>query len=107
MRHVHGTVLRGAHLQTGATEPEGLSSAAKRFIGLALENAPGAVAEAKALVRFLQDDALRPRLPGGGPLVDQHVLHETARRIAARRASAEGQEGLAAFLERRPPSWKV
>jgi len=90
-----------------ATEPAGLSSAAKRLIGLALENAPGAVAEAKALVRFLQDDALRPRLPGGGPLVDQHVLHETARRIAARRASAEGQEGLAAFLERRPPSWKA
>jgi methylglutaconyl-CoA hydratase len=30
---------------------------------------------------------------------------ETARRIAERRASDEGQEGLAAFLERRRPSW--
>jgi methylglutaconyl-CoA hydratase len=30
---------------------------------------------------------------------------ETARRIAERRASEEGQEGLRAFLERRPPSW--
>jgi methylglutaconyl-CoA hydratase len=30
---------------------------------------------------------------------------ETARRIAERRASAEGQEGLHAFLERRRPSW--
>jgi len=30
---------------------------------------------------------------------------ETARRIAERRTSAEGQEGLRAFLERRPPSW--
>ena len=30
---------------------------------------------------------------------------ETARRIAERRASEEGQEGLAAFLERRRPSW--
>lgn len=30
---------------------------------------------------------------------------ETARRIAERRASAEGQEGLAAFLEGRRPSW--
>ena len=30
---------------------------------------------------------------------------ETARRIAERRTSAEGQEGLRAFLERRKPSW--
>ena len=30
---------------------------------------------------------------------------ETARRIAERRTSAEGQEGLRAFLERRPPEW--
>lgn len=31
---------------------------------------------------------------------------ETARRIAERRTSAEGQEGLRAFLERRPPAWR-
>jgi methylglutaconyl-CoA hydratase len=31
---------------------------------------------------------------------------ETARRIAERRTSAEGQEGLRAFLERRQPSWR-
>jgi methylglutaconyl-CoA hydratase len=31
---------------------------------------------------------------------------ETARRIAERRTSEEGQEGLRAFLERRPPSWR-
>jgi methylglutaconyl-CoA hydratase len=30
---------------------------------------------------------------------------ETARRIAAHRTSGEGQEGLRAFLERRPPAW--
>jgi methylglutaconyl-CoA hydratase len=30
---------------------------------------------------------------------------DTARRIAERRTSDEGQEGLRAFLERRPPSW--
>jgi methylglutaconyl-CoA hydratase len=30
---------------------------------------------------------------------------ETARLIAERRTSAEGQEGLRAFLEKRPPSW--
>lgn len=31
---------------------------------------------------------------------------ETARRTAERRTSAEGQEGLRAFLERRSPAWK-
>ena len=31
---------------------------------------------------------------------------ETARRIAAHRASPEGQEGLRAFLEKRTPSWR-
>jgi methylglutaconyl-CoA hydratase len=30
---------------------------------------------------------------------------ETARRIAERRTSDEGQEGLRAFLERRSPEW--
>jgi methylglutaconyl-CoA hydratase len=32
---------------------------------------------------------------------------ETARWIAERRASVEGQEGLRAFLEKRPPSWRA
>jgi len=30
---------------------------------------------------------------------------ETARLIAAQRTNAEGQEGLRAFLEKRPPNW--
>jgi len=30
---------------------------------------------------------------------------ETAQRIAAHRKSAEGQDGLRAFLEKRPPGW--
>ena len=32
---------------------------------------------------------------------------ETARRIAERRTSAEGQEGLRAFLEKRTPAWRA
>ena len=34
-----------------------------------------------------------------------HAADETARITAERRASAEGQEGLRAFLEKRKPSW--
>ena len=33
------------------------------------------------------------------------TAEQTARLIAERRTSAEGQEGLRAFLEKRPPSW--
>ena len=48
-------------------------------------------------------DAIRAakRLVLDAPLGD-----ETADRIADRRASAEGQEGLRAFLEKRPPAWR-
>lgn len=68
----------------------------KRLVGLSLENAPGAVADAKALVRDV-----------AGRAIDDRLAHDTARRIAARRASDEGKEGLAAFLEKRKPSWDV
>jgi methylglutaconyl-CoA hydratase len=36
---------------------------------------------------------------------DQTVLQDTARRIADQRASADGREGVSAFLEKRKPKW--
>ena len=36
----------------------------------------------------------------------EHLVEETARRIAQRRASAEGREGIDAFLAKRKPSWR-
>ena len=56
--------------------------------------APGAVADAKTLVC---DVAGRP--------VDDDLRALTAARIAARRASDEGREGLAAFFDKRKPGW--
>ena len=56
--------------------------------------APVAVGEAKALVAEV---AGRP--------IDDRLIERTARAIAARRVSAEGREGIAAFLERRAPNW--
>jgi methylglutaconyl-CoA hydratase len=35
------------------------------------------------------------------------TAEETAKRIAAQRTSAEGQEGLRAFLEKRAPNWRL
>jgi hypothetical protein len=37
--------------------------------------------------------------------IDRRLVAETARRIAAVRATPEGQEGLSAFLEKRKPAW--
>jgi methylglutaconyl-CoA hydratase len=56
--------------------------------------APGAVAASKDLVEFVAEHGL-----------DNHVLDETARRIARARVSDEGREGIAAFLEKRKASW--
>ena len=49
-----------------------------------------------------------PEAARGAKALARHPLaaEETARRIAERRASAEGQEGLRAFLEKRPPAWR-
>ncbi len=40
-----------------------------------------------------------------GKPIDGKVIEDTAHRIAERRASPEGKEGLTAFLEKRKPSW--
>jgi methylglutaconyl-CoA hydratase len=65
-----------------------LDVAVERVVGELLSAGPLAVRWAKRLVRERPD----------GP--------ETARWIAERRTSEEGQEGLRAFLDRRPPSWR-
>jgi len=72
----------------------GLQAIMERLSDLALAAAPGAVADAKALVRYVAEHK-----------IDDSLSRETARRIAHRRALAEGKEGLAAFLEKRKPEW--
>lgn len=72
-----------------------LEAMMRMLANLAFEAAPGAVAASKDLVR---DVAGKP--------ITEALGRDTARRIADRRASAEGKEGIAAFLERRAPSWK-
>lgn len=56
--------------------------------------APGAVADARRLVRDV-----------AGKDIDRGLMEETARRIARARVSPEGQEGVRAFLEKRPAAW--
>ncbi|MES2128048.1 MAG: enoyl-CoA hydratase/isomerase family protein [Pseudomonadota bacterium] len=57
-------------------------------------NSPHAVASAKLLVREI-----------AGQTVTDALIADTALRIANIRASSEGREGVASFLEKRKPSW--
>ena len=54
---------------------------------------PHALAAAKQLVRAVDQTP------------DDATIEDTAKRIAAIRASAEGKEGVASFLEKRKPGW--
>ena len=72
-----------------------LDAAVARHVELFLKAAPGAVARAKALLRQVYG-----RLP-------ENVIPMTTEAIADQRVSAEGQEGLRAFLEKRTPSWQA
>ena len=74
--------------------PEQLEAAGRRVLDELLAGGPEAQAAAKRLVR---DTAGRP--------IDDALVEETAKRIAAVRAGAEAREGVSAFLEKRPPAW--
>ena len=74
-------------------DPAELDAAVERVVSAILENGPRAVRAAKRLVREVE----------GRP--PEAVADLVVERIAAIRVSAEGQEGLRAFLERRKPSW--
>ena len=71
-----------------------LDAAVAALVGAILQGGPLAQAAAKDLIRAV---AHRP--------VSDALRDDTARRIAAQRATAEAKEGLCAFLDKRPPGW--
>jgi methylglutaconyl-CoA hydratase len=74
--------------------PEALDATVAAIAKALAANSPHAVREAKKLVREI---AGRP--------VDNALVADTANRIAEIRASEEGREGVASFLEKRKPTW--
>lgn len=74
--------------------PDELDAAITRILDHLLKGGPRALAAAKRLVHDL---AGRP--------IDADLIDDTARRIAALRATAEACEGLAAFLDKRQADW--
>lgn len=73
--------------------PEALDNAVESLCRELVSCAPGALAEVKRLIAEV----------GGAPL-DSHRRF-TVELIARMRAGEEGQEGMAAFLEKRKPKW--
>ncbi|MFL6655380.1 MAG: enoyl-CoA hydratase/isomerase family protein, partial [Sulfurifustis sp.] len=59
-----------------------------------LGGGPGAQATSKDLIAAVV-----------GKPIDAAIMEETAKRIAAARATVEAKEGIAAFLEKRKPRW--
>ena len=77
------------------TSVDQLDGAVDGLIAALLQNGPMAIAECKELIRRV---ASAP--------VDGDMIEDTAQHIARVRASAEGKEGVRAFLEKRPPAWQ-
>ncbi len=76
-------------------EPDALDHSVSTMINTLLSNGPKAVQAAKQLVF---DVAYQK--------IDKTLLTDTSERIARLRVSAEGQEGLSAFFEKRSPVWQ-
>ena len=73
---------------------DALDAKVAEIVAALVANGPAAVKACKQLVKDL---ASRP--------IDAALRDETARRIADIRASAEGREGVQAFLNKRAPAW--
>ncbi|HWA14586.1 MAG TPA: enoyl-CoA hydratase/isomerase family protein [Burkholderiales bacterium] len=81
-------------LVQGVVAPNDLDEAVAAMASHLLKGGPAALAAAKKLIA---DVSRQP--------IDDALVEETARRIAALRVSPEGREGIAAFLEKRKPDW--
>ena len=75
--------------------PEALEARVGEVVAELLKGGPEALGEAKRLVRLVES------MPQGGSL----LAEATVGMIAERRASEEGGEGIAAFLEKRRAPW--
>lgn len=74
--------------------PAELNTTSEKIAKTLLNNSPQAVTAAKQLIAKVTDQA-----------IDNDLIQTTVECIADIRVSAEGQEGLKAFLEKRSPNW--
>jgi methylglutaconyl-CoA hydratase len=75
-------------------EPEELDACVEKMVDALMQGGPKAQAAATDLIRAVANQ-----------VIDDAVVEDTARRIAALRATPEAREGLLAFLEKRGAAW--
>lgn len=76
------------------TPIDALDAGVAALIEPLLAGAPSAQKAAKELISAVH-----------GQPIDDVIMEETAQRIARQRATAEGRDGVVAFLDKRPPAW--
>lgn len=84
---------RDLNLLARVVAPDDLDAAIEAEVVPYLSCAPGAVADAKALVRSL------------GPRIESDIVDATIRALVARWESPEAIEGITAFFDKRAPGW--
>ena len=77
-------------------EPEGLDAKVTEIVDALLQGGPLAQAAAKNLIRAVSNQP-----------INDNMVEDTAHRIAHLRTTPEARDGIAAFLEKRPPAWSV
>jgi methylglutaconyl-CoA hydratase len=75
-------------------DDEAMATLVEHYADLVYAASPAAVADTKNLVATVT-----------GEIIDSSLGRLTAKRLAHRRVSSEGKEGLSAFLEKRKPNW--
>jgi len=78
----------------GVCAAEELDAAIGRIVANTLKGGPASIAACKRLIGRVANSP-----------IDQDTRDYTAREIAGIRASAEGKEGIGAFLDKRAPAW--
>ena len=91
---IDATRAREIGLVHETVEPEQLDAKVQEIVDALLQGGPLAQAAAKDLIRAVN-----------GQLINETLVEETAHRIAHLRATPEAREGIAAFLDKRSPSW--
>lgn len=93
-RRINGTEAEKYRLVNKSLATNELDAYCNNIISLLKSSGPQAIAQCKKLIDEVTNN-----------ITLDEALSYTAHMIAEIRASSEGQEGMSAFLEKRPPKW--
>jgi len=93
-RRINGKEAKAVHLVNGAIKKDELEDYVNSIIKIIIIGGPNAISKCKDLIFNVSNK-----------LTLEEAGEYTAKMIADIRSSVEGQEGMAAFLEKRKPKW--